>query len=820
MKSILKESGIRNINKLAQRYKKAKIYYHMDLDGVTTALAMKNYLEKYGIKVVDAELIQYGDKEWSIKKADAHGEVMPVLVDFAHGKPMFEIHTDHHDTQAGVEAGTSTNFRPSRSNVETISQVVSPSLIFPDEDVQLISIVDSANFAVNKITPEMVMNYLFKFDPSDTSRANKIKMGLVANKLLLAFKNKPGFLDYIVMNAQPSLLSILNNIKKQIKDKGYANTDELTKNQEAYIEKQKQSGEVKRLGNIIVQYGGGNMREPGSYDRYTPFKNNPDADFIVIAWPLGLVQASCNPFKEDRALKGVDLGKMKDVFGEIKKLSEFKTDYSSVGFTYKDFVALYGNRESFSTKGVNENILRIIENISTKLYRTLSDKQKELLNKISINGWDIVQANSGGHKCITNISGLSYLYRNNPVKFEMNTPDEVKPILNYLGTNKFVNDLQYKYNKFGSLSDKQIEAAMKIIEKENQSIGSEGEEKEPEIRTYVELTKAIQREFVRVLNDEIEKQNTITESLRKKKVISEVKDPLNLSKKQLKSLIDQGKKHMGYSEEESKEEIEYIIKSIKNLPEEIKLFRIIKADDRKDIDTDKPGDHYAKNKKDLLDSHSFADGIGDNSFMITVLAPKELVDIDQTIYNNLLYPNENEVTLKNKGEGVKIVSIRKIANQKEVNEKWSEKYKRSIDCNNPQGFSQRAHCQGRKKRGLNENEEKSERILKNAIKKILKKELKSYSYNDSKTKLFIFGDNKGENCLGYYDVKNNSLAYDFKIMDLAESKIRTRGWIGDIFKEAFREFFNEEFKEKGYNVGPNKRITRANIVIYRGNQSN
>lgn len=31
-------------------------------------------------------------------------------------------------------------------------------------------------------------------------------------------------------------------------------------------------------------------------------------------------------------------------------------------------------------------------------------------------------------------------------------------------------------------------------------------------------------------------------------------------------------------------------------------------------------------------------------------------------------------------------------------ESWSQKYKRSIDCNNPKGFSQRAHCQGRKKR--------------------------------------------------------------------------------------------------------------------------
>jgi len=35
--------------------------------------------------------------------------------------------------------------------------------------------------------------------------------------------------------------------------------------------------------------------------------------------------------------------------------------------------------------------------------------------------------------------------------------------------------------------------------------------------------------------------------------------------------------------------------------------------------------------------------------------------------------------------------------KKHVDEKWSEKYKKSIDCNNPKGFSQKAHCQGRKK---------------------------------------------------------------------------------------------------------------------------
>jgi hypothetical protein len=35
--------------------------------------------------------------------------------------------------------------------------------------------------------------------------------------------------------------------------------------------------------------------------------------------------------------------------------------------------------------------------------------------------------------------------------------------------------------------------------------------------------------------------------------------------------------------------------------------------------------------------------------------------------------------------------------QEELEEKWSEKYKSSIDCSHPKGFSQKAHCQGRKK---------------------------------------------------------------------------------------------------------------------------
>jgi hypothetical protein len=38
-----------------------------------------------------------------------------------------------------------------------------------------------------------------------------------------------------------------------------------------------------------------------------------------------------------------------------------------------------------------------------------------------------------------------------------------------------------------------------------------------------------------------------------------------------------------------------------------------------------------------------------------------------------------------------------VKTEETIFEKWSQKYKKSIDCNNPKGFSQKAHCQGRDK---------------------------------------------------------------------------------------------------------------------------
>jgi len=425
MKKLIKETGLRDISALRKRYPKAEIYFHQDLDGVTTAIAMKKYLEDNGINVVGAHVIQYGEKEFAVKKNDAEGDTMPVLVDFAHGKPMFKIHTDHHDRQVGAEKETSKSFRQARSNVETISQIVSPKELFPSSDILLISTVDSADFARQDIKPQNVINYIFNIDTQKSLRQNKMMLGFVINKLLLAFKNRRNFLETLVLNSEPSLLSILTNIKKWMKENNAESFEKLQSNALDYAERMKTYPNLEIDNSIIFQYGGGDMRKAGSYDRYVPFRNNPEADFLIMAWPMGLLQVSCNPFKKGRELKGVNLGEiaqevlskwesqLKDrviPLSTIKWVSETAVGPESVGFTFKDFLALYG--EKFKVLRNGPEILDGVKSIMDKPFSELTEEQKQLLDKVGVNAWDLIQSMSGGHKCITNISGLNYLGRN------------------------------------------------------------------------------------------------------------------------------------------------------------------------------------------------------------------------------------------------------------------------------------------------------------------------------------------------------------------------------------------------------------------------
>ena len=434
----LNESGIRDIKKLKKQFDQAEIYFHMDLDGIASAVGMKEYLKNSGFKVIGAYHIQYGGKEYAVPKGKKG--VMKVLVDFAHGKPMFQIHADHHDGQVGVETGTSTSFKHAASGAGIISGEISPKDLFPPKDLKIINTVDSADFASQGLTPDDIMNATFRVNKNVPVSKNHQMMGLVVNKLVLSYKNKPGFLEKLVMQAKPSLISIFNITKRLAIEAGYKTPDEIEQHSINYQDQQKgisksdgklsdikniKFGQAIKLGNLIVQYGGGAMGTGKQYDRYVPFKLFPDANYYTIAWPMGILQLSQNPFK--KLEKKLHLGNivMKDVMPKFKgKLSKiditldtlkYKFEFdimknkiqNAVGFNFDDLIALYGKQlKGLPDSGSYRNL---ITDISSKPYKFLSKKQKDIMKKVTISAWDVIMAGSGGHPAITNISGLNFV---------------------------------------------------------------------------------------------------------------------------------------------------------------------------------------------------------------------------------------------------------------------------------------------------------------------------------------------------------------------------------------------------------------------------
>ena len=101
----------------------------------------------------------------------------------------------------------------------------------------------------------------------------------------------------------------------------------------------------------------------------------------------------------------------------IKRIGETKVEYDSIGFKTSDLFALYKDHlQNMPSEGSQYYDMAV--NIIDTPWDNLSEKQKSVLDNITVPAWDVIQANSGGHKCITNISGLNFFSRatRNPEK--------------------------------------------------------------------------------------------------------------------------------------------------------------------------------------------------------------------------------------------------------------------------------------------------------------------------------------------------------------------------------------------------------------------
>jgi len=478
-KFINEEVGMRNISSITKNYKECEIYFHMDLDGIASALSMKYYLKnQYDIELHDCHIIQYGGIQYAVSKTPVG--IMPVLVDFANAGSTYVLATDHHDRTRGIENVPSGYSKHARSNAETLSGEIPKTDAFPNVDIELIKTVDSADFLSHGVKPEDISRSIFSIDPKKSASENRFMMGFVVNRLLLAYKNKlitvtsldgkrkhinKNLLECLVLDCTPSLASVYSNLKHYIRNaesekwnknarvyeiEKLASPEELQKNQDEYVQTMKNYKDLsfdKEYG-INIQVGGGNMFAPGSYDRYTVFRNNPDIDFNVILWPMGLLQASCNPFKQ-KVLEDINLGAiakevlakfevaLKKIFisiDDIKRISEMdiskfdKTDArhskvtDRVGFKFEDLVSFYKGMMKYqpNIKSGDATLMSFDADSKTeynefvklcmdKLHASLNQEERKELAGIKISAWDIIMANSGGHKSITNISALNFL---------------------------------------------------------------------------------------------------------------------------------------------------------------------------------------------------------------------------------------------------------------------------------------------------------------------------------------------------------------------------------------------------------------------------
>jgi hypothetical protein len=164
---------------------------------------------------------------------------------------------------------------------------------------------------------------------------------------------------------------------------------------------------------------------------------------------MGLIQVSCNPFRE-KALPKINLGEIaKEVLAKHQPIfskilvsldslkKEFETsqdwkkmqkeegpDYQGVGFRYTDLLAFYGDK----SKGGNcivEKVDSSYEKVSDERLVDVKDSMNSVYDKLShddfsnlqcfyISIFDLIKRNSGGHPSITNITGFNFLKYNKP----------------------------------------------------------------------------------------------------------------------------------------------------------------------------------------------------------------------------------------------------------------------------------------------------------------------------------------------------------------------------------------------------------------------
>ena len=184
------------------------LVFHDDLDGVTSAIIVKNYLLNHGFKIKQYGVINY-QEGWEAFRIDSR--LITIALDFAEDIPGISVYIDHHGVF--TEEERLTQKRPSiKTQTGSAAEGIARELGMPfSSDIKdWIDMIDSAKYSEYDIDIKGILDFDLKLIKQ--SPKAKLKFAAAMNQLLKRSDHKT-FIEVVNACDQPSIFNIYRLFK-------------------------------------------------------------------------------------------------------------------------------------------------------------------------------------------------------------------------------------------------------------------------------------------------------------------------------------------------------------------------------------------------------------------------------------------------------------------------------------------------------------------------------------------------------------------------------------------------------------------------------
>lgn len=356
--------------------KKCMIYTHDDLDGIMSAILMKEYLKNHGFEIVGYGVVNYTDG-WNNIKMDT--KYINVCVDFAHDHEDLDIYIDHHgnfNDRTSPKYNVNSVKTHTGSAYEGICQklgIKTDALI-----LRVIDMVDSARYRHYNVDIKTTMNFDTK------SFKNRLQFAGAFNQLIKRSDYRT--LIEVIYNCNLSVLNIFNGFRLLYPEN---NIDKKTGEMKDFVVDGRN-----RIESVIKRNAGLKGRDKEVFwkykdfiKRYTVHGELKFSGFQLIGnlafFPSG---SWANPIRARAILSMLDMEEKTNI---IYMLLQYGNSLQIVGYDSLDRIFAVGY--AFGDE-----------------VRDLDDYTTKLLRKFMLDyGYTNNKTMSGGHRNIGNLSNIN-----------------------------------------------------------------------------------------------------------------------------------------------------------------------------------------------------------------------------------------------------------------------------------------------------------------------------------------------------------------------------------------------------------------------------